>query len=398
MRNGFRVIDADAHSQDALAQWVEYMGARVLGPATPHRVRGGERRAGADLLPAAPVRALPGAGEAHRQSAGRGGATGGTAVIREFMPKKYPNGYPVNWTPESRLMDMDLYGWDKQVMVTGFGILGWHHLENRDQGLLWACSRAWHNWLHDYCSADLKRLYFVGTMPRQHDIEGLLAETRRIVEDLGSVTVDMPRATRGQSWHEPFYDPFWSLAQDLDIPISFHGVHSGDPRWGHATSPATSCRGSRWPWTTRCTTPSRTCCRWAISSTWACWSASPSCGSPCWRATRGGCRGGSAAWTTMRWSPAARGMWFDAPLLPMAPSDYFRRQGFAACDGDEGALPAVVHLGWEDNVVWNTDYPHSDAPDPRVAVDSLLGQDIPEEAKGKILWDNSVRLYGPRIL
>ena len=93
-----------------------------------------------------------------------------------------------------------------------------------------------------------------------------------------------------------------------------------------------------------------------------------------------------------------QGMWFDAPLLPMSPSDYFRRQGFAACDGDEGALPAVVHLGWEDNVVWNTDYPHSDAPDPRVAVDSLLGQDIPDTAKSKILWDNSVRLYGPRIL
>jgi hypothetical protein len=27
MRNGFRVIDADAHSQDTLAQWIDHMEA-----------------------------------------------------------------------------------------------------------------------------------------------------------------------------------------------------------------------------------------------------------------------------------------------------------------------------------------------------------------------------------
>lgn len=92
-----------------------------------------------------------------------------------------------------------------------------------------------------------------------------------------------------------------------------------------------------------------------------------------------------------------QGMWFDAPLLPLQPSEYFRRQGYVACDGDEGALPGVIALGWEDNVVWNTDYPHPDAPDPDKALDAFLEQPISEEAKRKILWDNAVRLYGKRI-
>ena len=52
----------------------------------------------------------------------------------------------------------------------------------------------------------------------------------------------------------------------------------------------------------------------------------------------------------------------------------------------------------EDNIVWNTDYSHPDAPDPDKAVPFLLDQDIPESAKRKILWDNSVRLYGERLI
>ena len=398
MRNGFRVIDADAHSQDALAQWVDYMEPEYWDrrPRIEYVEGNGERAPRSYRL--LPCELFPEPEKRTGNLQGAGVQREGRAVIREFMPKKYPNGYPVNWTPESRLVDMDLYGWDKQVMVTGFGILGWHHLENRDQGLLWACSRAWHNWLHDYCSADPKRLYFVGTMPRQHDIEGLLAETRRIVEDLGSVTVDMPRATRGQSWHEPFYDPFWSLAQDLDIPISFHGVHSGEPEVGARYKPRHLVPGQQVALDHALHHPFENMLSLGHLIYMGVLERYPR--------LRISLLEGNAGW--LPWwisrlddhalESRRQGMWFDAPLLPMSPSDYFRRQGFAACDGDEGALPAVVHLGWEDNVVWNTDYPHSDAPDPRIAVDSLLEQNIPEEAKSKILWDNSVRLYGSRIL
>jgi predicted TIM-barrel fold metal-dependent hydrolase len=90
-------------------------------------------------------------------------------------------------------------------------------------------------------------------------------------------------------------------------------------------------------------------------------------------------------------------MWFDAPLLPLSPSEYFRRQGFVACDGDEGSLEGVTLLGWEDHVVWNTDYPHPDAPDPDKALDSFLNQPISDEAKKKVLWDNPIRLFGQRM-
>jgi predicted TIM-barrel fold metal-dependent hydrolase len=91
-------------------------------------------------------------------------------------------------------------------------------------------------------------------------------------------------------------------------------------------------------------------------------------------------------------------MWYDMEPLPMKPSEYFLRQGFVACDPDEFHLKGVVDALGDDNLVWNTDYSHPDAPDPDKALPDFLGQPISEVSKQKILWDNAVRLYGTRIL
>jgi predicted TIM-barrel fold metal-dependent hydrolase len=52
----------------------------------------------------------------------------------------------------------------------------------------------------------------------------------------------------------------------------------------------------------------------------------------------------------------------------------------------------------DDNLVWNTDYPHPDAPDPDKVLPWFGAQPISDDSKRKILWDNAVRLYGPRLL
>jgi predicted TIM-barrel fold metal-dependent hydrolase len=65
---------------------------------------------------------------------------------------------------------------------------------------------------------------------------------------------------------------------------------------------------------------------------------------------------------------------------------------------DERALKSVVEYLNGENMVWNSDYPHPDAPEPAEALPDLDAQAIPEGAKRKILWDNAVKLYGRRIL
>jgi predicted TIM-barrel fold metal-dependent hydrolase len=74
------------------------------------------------------------------------------------------------------------------------------------------------------------------------------------------------------------------------------------------------------------------------------------------------------------------------------------RQCIIACDSDERALKYVVDYLQGENIVWNTDYPHPDAIEPSKALPELEAQPIPDEARRKILWDNAVKLFGPRIL
>jgi len=74
------------------------------------------------------------------------------------------------------------------------------------------------------------------------------------------------------------------------------------------------------------------------------------------------------------------------------------RQCTAACDSDEQALKYVVEQLDGENIVWNTDYPHYDGMNPPRALPEFDAHPISEEAKRKILWDNAVKLYGPRIL
>ena len=69
-----------------------------------------------------------------------------------------------------------------------------------------------------------------------------------------------------------------------------------------------------------------------------------------------------------------------------------------SCDSDERALKYVVDDLKGENIVWNTDYPHPDAINPKRALPDLDAQPISDEAKRKILWDNAVKLFGARIL
>ena len=400
MKKGYRVIDADAHIQDELAGWVDY-----VEPAYWDRrprieiVEDGQYGWGRRYARILPCELFPqprdaATGLQRRSSSGRK-----VTSPREFMPGKYGDSYHREWTSESRLEDMDRYGWDKQVMITGIGGLGWSwsRVEAKDQGLLWAMARAWHNWCHDFASADPTRLYPVVEVPSQHDIEGMVEESRRAVEKLGAVTVMMPKSSTGRPWDDPAYDPFWSLAEELDFPVSFHGVNSGEPHSAARYQPRDLVPGQQTALEHACRFPYENMLSLGHLIYMGVLERFPK--------VRVAFMEGNAGW--LPWwlsrlddhalASRRQGMWFDAPLLPLSPSDYFRRQGFVACDGDEGALGGVTLLGWEDHVVWNTDYPHPDAPDPDKALDSFLAQPISEDAKRKVLWDNAARLFGPRM-
>jgi predicted TIM-barrel fold metal-dependent hydrolase len=83
----------------------------------------------------------------------------------------------------------------------------------------------------------------------------------------------------------------------------------------------------------------------------------------------------------------------EHPQLRERPSAYFRRNFLVAARGDEPTLPSVVGLAGDDNLAFNTDYPHPDGTFPW-GIERLLEQPIPQASKRKILWDNAARVFG----
>ena len=211
---------------------------------------------------------------------------------------------------------------------------------------------------------------------------------------MNAVTVGMPPPPPGKMWHDPEYDALWSTCVDLDVPVSLHGVNAVGPdvreRYNHipgifvalthvignsledmmSPGPLHLLRDPGAPPGAPHIGPGGERRLGAL--------ARPPHGRPHPRAAR------SSSPTTKCW--------------PSSPASFFFRQCFVACDADEGSLKYAADYTDGERIIWNTDYPHPDAPDPDKALDYLLEQPISDDHKRKILWDNPVALYGQRIL
>jgi predicted TIM-barrel fold metal-dependent hydrolase len=83
----------------------------------------------------------------------------------------------------------------------------------------------------------------------------------------------------------------------------------------------------------------------------------------------------------------------EHPDLKAAPTEYFRRSFLVAARGDEPTLPAALELAGDENLAFNTDYPHPDGTFPE-GIARLLEQPIAPASKRKALWDNAARVFG----
>lgn len=388
MWKGFKVMDADAHMHEP-----QYLWERYVEPAYRDQVPKVAFMDGAFMVYEPDGRIIPKTEKQPKLP----------RTAWADMEAKYGEQYRTWWSSETRLKDMDAHGWDVQVLLpTGNNGNFAYRVALKDAKLGAAMCRAYNNWCRDYCDADPKRLKFVAVLPGA-DTGDMVTEARRAVEELGAVSVRNPFLPEGRWLHEPEYDALWSLACDLDFPISVHGEYR--QRRFHPF--AGGNRGN---------VDDRDMQQLALRG------LDHALGFPCDNmATMGhfiftgilerfpklrlGILESNVGWVPFwlgRMDEHTHGrnsvMGNAVERLPMLPSEYFKRQVTVTCDSDESALSyAVDHLGGE-NIAWNTDYPHPDAPRPEKALPDFDAQPIPEEAKASILWDNAVTLFGPRIL
>ena len=373
-KNGFKVFDSDLHVQEPWDLWLRYIEPRyknrapvgnrnyVMDPTMTQdgKLIGKVRLNAESLDEQVQLKRL-----AERQ-----------AYYKEFEKR--------NFGPDTQIEAMDMEGVDVAVLFPTRGLFA-HAREYDDDGLAAAISRAYNDWLAEYCSYKADRMLGAALVPAQA-VEAAVHEARRAKHDLGFKAIFLrPNPMKGRNWHDPYYDPLWAECENLGLTLAFHEAYPCELPVAIADRFVADGANT---WTTE-----HVACH-SIEMMYAC--LSMIAGGVCARfpALRVGFLEGNCSWVPF-WLWRMGEHWESGPKdkTPEPPIFYFRRQCFVSVEADEEVASHAV--GWLDggNIVFSTDYPHTDSKFPN-AVDTLLQRSFPEDAKRKILWDNSVRLYG----
>ena len=370
MRNGFRVIDADGHFYEPEDLWDKY-----LSPEFQDRRPRVARMLGNSMV----------------QFEGEEGGVSRSDKLFSQMDAKFGHAFRDGWTLESRIKDMDNEGWDIQVCLPTKAVSLPGFIPDDVQG---AMCVAYNSWAHDFCSGAPERIKFTATVPG-HDIDDMVAEIRRSVSELGAVSVFLPKAIPEKMWHHPDYIKVWETVTELDVPISVHGSSSasGDP-WANArynpyAGPFIALgQAIGFPFENMINLghfmysgildkfPRLKLLILEANSGWV----------PFWLNR------------LEKYCEGRQSVFFDEHPLDLTPQEYFLRQCAVAADADEPSIKYVVDYIGDDNIVFNTDYPHPDAPATNEPLANMMEQPLSEDTKRKILWDNSVKIYGERLV
>lgn len=231
------IVDADAHIEPPFDMWREYLPAHLAALA-PVLEEGDEFDMVVFEGSKRPLRQL-------NNTAGRG--------VKDFKVNvKFSELRPV-WKPDLRLADMDADGIDQAVMFGG-GPLGTFNNE-----LYVASYEAYNRWVADYCQAAPSRLHGIGYVPMR-DIDETISHLHMLAK-LGFKAVNLPAFPQnpdgwstsanvagmkaGQvsaltgdpkgplQYYQPEFDRLWAVIQDLDLAITMH-LGGRVPRFGDA--------------------------------------------------------------------------------------------------------------------------------------------------------------------
>ena len=373
--NGFKVFDSDLHVQEPWDLWLRY-----IEPAYRDRAPVGSTEYWMDISLVHDGELISkgrmDAKDDGKQVAQQAALRGRTELYEDFDRR--------GWGPDCQIEAMDAEGVDIAVLFPSRGLYA-HAKEYDDNALAAAISRAYNNWLAEFCAYAPERMYGAAMVPVQ-DVAAAVAEARRAKEELGFKAVFIrPNPVRGRNWHELVYDPLWAECEKQGLAVGFHeGIPSLLPvaMADRFTGPTED------PWAMEHVAAH------PIEQMYACLSMIN--GGVCERfpTLRVAFLEGNCSWLPF-WLWRMDEHWEATVTDKMRerPSAYFRRQCFVSIEADETVGEHAIERLDGEGIVFSTDFPHRDSAFPE-AVDTLLSQSFPEDAKRKILWDNPAKLYG----
>ena len=366
MYRTFQVIDADQHVNPPPTFWADYLPKhlRELAPQVEHADD-------ADYV----------VFEGKRKKINLIGAQAGRDVKDFKLEGRLSDVRQGGWMPAARLADMDTDGIDVAVLFGG-GPLGTGNDE-----LFMSSFSAYNRWLADFCSYAPDRLSGAAYVPSR-DVEqtvGLMREAAK----MGFTTINIPAFPQSRDkiseglaaqvailtgdplgsrrYSDPEFDPIWSTAVDLDLAITVHlGGRSVRMDKFLPDLPMTKVAMAepiaimiyegvfeRFPTLKFGTIES--------GVGWFAWFTGYM----------------DATWKKQRY--------WTKSTLKEPPSFYMDRNVFGSFIDEEAGI-LLRDLPGGKNIMWSSDYPHSETTFPHSAdVISRIFEGVPDDAKAKIL-------------
>lgn len=297
-------------------------------------------------------------------------------------PVRFDEMRPGCYEIGARLSDMDEDGIHAQLCFPSFpGFAGATFFAADDKGLANACVSAWNDFiLDDWCVAAPDRMIPMGLVP-YWDIEAATAEVERIAAKGARAIsfIEAPHAVGLPSFHSDHWDPMLAALQDADMPMCLHFGSGGGPSVAPDANfgVAISLYG---------TNSLFACTELLLSSTFHKF--------PGLRValSEGGI--GWMPWMVERidyvWE---RHRHYTGMNEQVRPSELFADHIFGCFIFDEVGID-VRHTIGIDNIMFESDYPHSDSNWPhsrKMLAEALI--DVPDEDARKIVETNARRVF-----
>jgi len=383
MKDGLRFVDSDMHVMEPPDIFERYLdpkyrdrvSVRVGADGRPNR-----GPAGTILIDGEPT------SDADFQQYRKRLRSGATKVISPLAGSRLQETNRLDfaierdYNPEAQVMGVDLEGVDVAVLypTMGLGLLGRNGIDPR---LSLAICQAYNNWIHEFCSYCPERLKFVAMLP-MHDVHLACRELVRCVRELGAVgSFIRPNLLNGRYWHSNYWDPLYSVHEELNVTWGFHeGVSALYSHMIELYGENRFYRHVAAHWIEM----QQALIAMIIGGVFE---------------FHPGLRVGFLECQNS-WVPGllSRIEWdypqyheSHAPYLTLTPKEYFRRNCWAAVEGSEPEIEATAGMIGADRMCVSSDYPHFDSNFPNVSSNVL--KSCSRDTAAKILMGGA-HLYG----
>jgi predicted TIM-barrel fold metal-dependent hydrolase len=381
----YGLISCDSHAQPHKDAFTSRMSKAKWGEAIPHLMETTDK---AHMAVAAdrPVERWV----VNGQVVGNRGVCNCPTVMDDPMRKTFPQRWeevPAHvYEPQARLGALDSDGVDAEVLFPNDPVQSGTFFQGSAEFEL-DCVRAYNDCLATWREVS-ERYVPLAIIPYMSGIDTTVAEVQRAVHKghRGIVMLAEPSQSLAglKHFNDPYWDPLWAACQELDVPVHWHagaGLRISMPRWKGYTRNQEQAMGPSGSFSMQAQFIPNLIfsgvldryprLKWVCAETGLGWV----------NYILEGC--------DHEWE--RRHLWTEG--IATRPSELFRRQVYVDFWYETAGLQQRNLIGLE-NIMWESDYPHSTStyPESWSFVKRTL-QGVPEDEQKQLLYRNAMRVY-----